>query len=387
MTFVERLEDRLLSNPRADRVKDVAALTRRSTRSKRGLFRAEGPQNVREALRLALAPPADRDPAELPVLDAVYVTGPELGRHPDIAADLEVLEARRDVFVRAVSAEVLAAMTDAVTPQGMLAVCRTPRPEAERAAATADLVCVLVRVQDPGNAGTVVRAADAAGAGAVVFTAGSVDPFNPKAVRSSAGSLFHLPVLTGVDLTDFSQSAHERGLQLLAADGHACVTVDELADAALLRHVGARPGAPADVTGGTHDDAAPHRGRATVALERPTAWLFGNEAQGLSEPERELADLAVAVPLHGRAESLNVGTAATVCLYSSARAQQRRTEPSISAAVAQDAAGSPRHGGTDALGGAPAQDGSQAPVGTGTPAGADAPAGPCGVVPGAAEPR
>ena len=344
MTFVERLEDRLLSNPRADRVKDVAALTRRSTRSKRGLFRAEGPQNVREALRLALAPPADRDPAELPVLDAVYVTGPELGRHPDIAADLEVLEARRDVFVRAVSAEVLAAMTDAVTPQGMLAVCRTPRPEAERAAATADLVCVLVRVQDPGNAGTVVRAADAAGAGAVVLTAGSVDPFNPKAVRSSAGSLFHLPVLTGVDLTDFSRSAHERGLQLLAADGHASASVDDLADAALLRWAGTAPSpqAPAaercgpdgrgpDAPGPVATPASAPRetGAAVapldsaVALEAPTAWLFGNEAQGLRDTEREMAQLAVAVPLYGRAESLNVGTAATVCLYASARAQRR----------------------------------------------------------------
>ena len=307
MTFVERLEDRLLSNPRADRVRDVAALTRRSTRSKRGLFRAEGPQNVREAVRLALdaARPPHRGPS-LPALDAVYVTRQELERHPGIAADLEALGSRRDVFLRMVTPEVLGAMTDAVTPQGMLAVCRLPEVSVLDALADARLVCALARVQDPGNAGTVVRAADAAGAGAVVFSEGSVDPFNPKAVRSTAGSLFHLPVLTGVELSSFVASARGRSPRVLAADGYAQATVDELADAALLRSAGVAPVVE-------HD----------VRLEDPTVWLFGNEAQGLSDDERDLADLAVAVPLYGRAESLNVGTAATVCLYASARAQRR----------------------------------------------------------------
>ncbi|CAL8897290.1 RNA methyltransferase [Kocuria varians] len=307
MTFVEGLEDRLLSNPRADRVRDVAALTRRSTRSKRGLFRAEGPQNVREAVRLALG---DDDPARgLPELDAVYVTLEELGRHPEIAADLEALESRGGVFLRAVTPEVLCAMTDAVTPQGMLAVCRLPAGTTSPAPEAADLTCVLVRVQDPGNAGTVVRAADAAGAQLVAFTTGSVDPFNPKAVRSSAGSLFHVPVLTGVDLDALVSEARESGVTVLAADGRADTTVDALADEALLRRAGL--------------DVPP----APVRLEAPTAWLFGNEAQGLDDHERGLADLAVAVPLHGRAESLNVGTAATVCLYASARAQRRDTLP------------------------------------------------------------
>lgn len=327
MTFVERLDNRLLSNLRADRVKDVAALTRRSTRSRRGLFRAEGPQNVREAVRLALSASArtapgqdapgransdhaslgpDSTAAGLPVLDAVYVTLEELSRHPEIAADLEQLDSRGGVFVRAVTPEVLSAMTDAVTPQGMLAVCRLPDGATTPPPTFHDLTCVLVRVQDPGNAGTVVRAADAAGAQSVAFTAGSVDPFNPKAVRSSAGSLFHVPVLTGLDLDEFSTAAHAAGVTVLAADGHADTTVDELADAALLRHAGLD----------TPSSSA-------VLLEQPTVWLFGNEAQGLDEHERGLADAAVAVPLHGRAESLNVGTAATVCLYASARAQHR----------------------------------------------------------------
>lgn len=303
MNFTERLGDRLLSNTRSDRVRDVAALTRRSIRSKRALFRAEGPQNVRETLRLALS---DTPPPGLPGLDAVYVTEAELERHPDIAADLEALAERGGVFIRAVTAEVLAAMTDAVTPQGMLAVCSLPTLTLDLALSRAELACVLVRVQDPGNAGTVVRAADAAGARAAVFTSGSVDPFNPKAVRSSAGSLFHVPVVTGAELAEIAVAARQHGLGILAADGYADILVDELADAALLRSAGVEPsaGAPYD-------------------LSRPTVWLFGNEAQGLTDEEKAHADCAVAVPLYGAAESLNVGTAATVCLYASARAQRR----------------------------------------------------------------
>lgn len=314
MTFVERLEDRLLSNPRADRVKDVAALTRRSMRSKRGLFRAEGPQNVREAVRLALA---DLPAPGLPRLDAVYVTLQELDGHPGIAADLAAVADRGDVFVRAVTPEVLAAMTDAVTPQGMLAVCRFPSSaldaseasgssdDVARALGAARLVGMLVRVQDPGNAGTVIRTADAAGADAVLCTPGTVDPFNPKSVRSSAGSLFHVPVFTGMELAEVVAVAREHGMGVLAADGYASMTVSELADAAVLRAAGISSG----------DVAYP--------LEQPTVWLFGNEAQGLSEAEVAAADLSVAVPLYGAAESLNVATAATVCLYASAQAQRR----------------------------------------------------------------
>lgn len=303
MDFTERLADRLLNNPRSDRVRDVAALTGRSARTKRGLFRAEGPQNVREALRLALC----ESPAPgLPVLDAVYVTQPELDRHPGIAADLRAVSERGDVFVRAVTPEVLAAMTDAVTPQGMLAVCRLPRPDLVRVLSTATLVCVLARVQDPGNAGTVIRTADAAGAQAAVFTTGSVDPFNPKSVRSAAGSLFHVPVPTGAGIAEVAAAARSAGLGILAADGRSSSCLDDLADAALLRSTGARhaPGAGYD-------------------LGRPTAWVFGNEARGLTDAEQAHAELSVAVPLYGAAESLNVATAATVCLYASAHAQRR----------------------------------------------------------------
>lgn len=172
-------------------------------------------------------------------------------------------------------------------------------------AARPRLVAVLARVQDPGNAGTVLRAADAAGADAVVLTAGSVDVYNPKTVRSTAGSLFHLPVVVGADLPALLGAARAAGCGVLAADGHGDVDLDRLQDASAARAAGA------DGVDTPYD------------LARPTVWLFGNEARGLSEEEKALADHRVAVPVHGRAESLNVGTAATVCLYASARAQRR----------------------------------------------------------------
>src|SRR5690606_32906171 len=148
---------------------------------------------------------------------------------------------------------------------------------------------------DPGNAGTVVRAADAAGADAVVLAGESVDVHNPKVVRSTAGSLFHLPVVTGVSLADALAALRGAGLPVLAADGAGDLDLDDLLDVA---------GA---------DDAS----RPAVDLAAPTAWVFGNEAWGLPVEDRALADAVVRVPIRGRAESLNLATAATVCLYAS----------------------------------------------------------------------
>ena len=194
--------------------------------------------------------------------------------------------------MREASDEVLTAMADAVTGQDIVAVARMPQPQTvEAVLEEARLAAVLCRVQDPGNAGTVIRAADAAGADAVVLTPGSVDPFNPKVVRSTAGSLFHLPVVTAVPAEAAAAAARAAGLQVWAADGYGSDRLDAL-------------------------------GPGVVAA--PTAWLFGNEAQGLDDGELALADRRVAVPLYGAAESLNVGTAATVCLYSSAMAVARR---------------------------------------------------------------
>lgn len=311
MSIAQRLADSALINPGSDRVRSVAGLARRSARSRAGRFLAEGPQCVREALRAHLGKfdalvPAPRDG----VIDALYITERALQRHPDIDQLVErVLQAEGSprVFVRMVSDEVLAAMSDAEHPQGVLAVCRIPELTwAQVAERRPRLVAVMCRVQDPGNAGTVLRAADAAGADAVVLTAGSVDLHNPKVVRSTAGSLFHLPVLTGLDPAELVgrpvSDAAGGELQVLAADGYGALDLDELQDASAAGR------------------------EAAVELARPTAWLFGNEAQGLSEQEKALASHRVAVPLHGAAESLNVGTAATLCLYASARAQRRTAE-------------------------------------------------------------
>ena len=165
------------------------------------------------------------------------------------------------------------------------------------------LIAVLCQVRDPGNAGTVLRAADSAGADAVILTASSVDIYNPKAVRSTAGSLFHLPVVLGADVDELAAACRARGIGVLAADGYGTLNLDTLQDEnARRRLTGEGP-------------------ESEYALEQPTAWLFGNEAQGLSEEELALADHRVAVPVYGSAESLNLGTAATVCLYASARSQ------------------------------------------------------------------
>jgi TrmH family RNA methyltransferase len=131
-----------------------------------------------------------------------------------------------------------------------------------------------------------------------------VDIYNPKAVRSTAGSLFHLPVVLGAEVEEVVARCRERGVGVLAADGKGQLDLDRLQDENAAR----RLGAPA--------------AESVYALEQPTAWLFGNEAQGLSEDEIALADHRVAVPVYGEAESLNLGTAATVCLYASARSQQ-----------------------------------------------------------------
>lgn len=252
---------------------------------------AEGPQAVREAVA-AHREISSRDGRD--VVTDLYATPDAAERHADI---LDVA-ASAGSAVRLVTDEVLAAMAETVTPQGLLAVCRfVDVPLDAVLAARPQLVAVLARVRDPGNAGTVIRAADAAGAEAVVFTDASVDVHNPKCVRSTAGSLFHLPVVTGVPLDGIVAGLRDAGLTVLAADGDGDLDLDDLLDAAAAGESG--------------------------GLAGPVAWLFGNEAWGLPAEDLALADAVVRVPVHGRAESLNLATAATVCLYAAARAQRR----------------------------------------------------------------
>jgi TrmH family RNA methyltransferase len=302
-----------LTNPRSDRVKAVRALSGRSARLRTGRYLVEGPQAVREAVRFR---PSD-------VVD-LYLTPSAAERYR------EIVDAARgaDRHVHLATAEVLETMS--ADAQGVVAVAAdrrpTPGPQSlallrEVVADRPRLVAVLSHVRDPGNAGTVIRAADAAGAELVVLTESSVDVTNPKVVRSTAGSLFHLPVVTGVALADVVGVLREAGLDVLAADGAGTVMLDDLLAAAGA--VGSH--APGDH--GVRSTAEDRHGAASPRalhpdLARPTAWVFGNEAWGLTDDERALADVVVRVPIHGHAESLNLGTAATVCLYASAFAQR-----------------------------------------------------------------
>jgi TrmH family RNA methyltransferase len=214
----------------------------------------------------------------------LYATPEAAERHADVVARAHAVGAP----VLTATPEVIAEISDTVTPQGLVGVCRfVDAPFAEVLAARPRLVAVLAHVRDPGNAGTVLRCADAAGADAVVLTDASVDPYNPKAVRASAGSLFHLPVAVGVPVAEAVEGLRAAGVRVLAADGAGERDLD------------------AELDEGT--------------MGGPTAWVFGNEAWGLPEQTRALADAVVRVPLHGRAESLNLATAAAVCLYASAR--------------------------------------------------------------------
>lgn len=269
-----------LTDPRAPRVREARRLTRRGQRAEQRRFLAEGAPAVAEALAAAAA-------GEVAV-HGLFVTTSAADRHHDLVA----LAGRSGVPVHTGSDRVLAALSDTVTPQGLVAVCGyLDRPLDAVLSGSPRLVAVLADVRDPGNAGSVVRAADAAGADAVVFSRGSVDPYNAKVVRASVGGVFHLPLVTDADLPGCFAALRAAGLQVLAADGAGAVDLD----------------------------AAEAEG----LVGRPTAWVFGNEAWGLPSPLREAADAVVRIPIHGRAESLNLATAAALCLYASARAQRR----------------------------------------------------------------
>ena len=251
---------------RTPRVVAARRLHRRRDREETGRFLAEGPQAVREALRAGLV-------VEL------FGTPSALVRHAELA--------ERAGQVSPVTDGGLAALTETVSPQGLVAVCSVVDVGLDAALARAPrLVAVLAGIRDPGNAGTVLRTADAAGAGTVVFAGEAVDPYNGKCVRASAGSLFHVDLVRtpSVELDPLRGA----GLQVLAADPYGDADLDGLAD--------------------------------TGELARPTAWLFGSEAHGLPDAVAHAADRRVRVPIHGQAESLNLAAAAAVCLYASARA-------------------------------------------------------------------
>jgi RNA methyltransferase, TrmH family len=241
-------------------------LSRRSERSERRLFLAEGRNAVEAALEAravveVFAMP-DRDYLLPPIPDGVPLT-----------------------FV---DERAMKALSDAVTPAGVVALCRFMDVPLEQAL-VGGYVAVCAHVSDPGNAGTVIRCADAAGAGGVVLAGKSVDLYNAKTVRASAGSAFHLPIATEVGAVDAVTAARDAGYLVLSTEADGDLDLFD----------------------------------ADEVLTRPTVWLLGNEAHGLSPELAALADHRVRIPIHGRAESLNLSTAAALCLYASARAQRR----------------------------------------------------------------
>jgi RNA methyltransferase, TrmH family len=263
----------LITSPRNPVVAAARRLARPAARAEQGRFLLEGARGIRAAadagapLHLLLATPAAS------------------ARHPDLVAAARTAGAR----VLEVAEPVLAGLAQTVTPQGLVAVVGRVTRDVDALPPAPRLVAVLAEVRDPGNAGTVLRAADAFGADALATTAGSVDLESPKAVRASAGSLFHLPVAAGVPWPRLAGALAGRGLALVGADPHA---TDEV-------------------------------GRAP--LDRPTALVLGNEARGLPALVRADLDHLVRLPAWGRAESLNLAAAAAVLLYETARRQRAAT--------------------------------------------------------------
>lgn len=258
------------AGPHSPRLKAARRLAKRAFRDRERLFLAEGPQAVAEAHAYRAS------------ITDLFVTAQARARHADLVDAI----AGQNVPVHLVNDAVMGELAQTITPQGLLAVCGFVDVPLDTVitARSSMLLAILANVRDPGNAGTVLRTADAAGADAVIFADASVDPYNGKCVRASAGSLFHVPVVTGAQLKYVARLARENGFTILAADGRTGRSLDE-----------------ADLTG-------------------RTAWMFGNEAWGLPDELLSEADEAVAVPIYGKAESLNLATAAAVCLYASARA-------------------------------------------------------------------
>ena len=207
--------------------------------------------------------------------EAIYVDNTS-ATAPSIAALLSNAE-RAGVRVFGLSPDVLAQVADAKTPQPVAAVVRLPLSDLASVAVTS-FVLVLHDLRDPGNVGTIIRSADAAGVEAVVLTGQSVDPFNPKTLRATAGSVFHVPVVV-CSLDEAFAHFAVRGARTLATVVHGGVALRD------------------------------------VDFEPPTAVVIGNEAEGLSDAVIERCDGAVSIPMVGRGESLNAGVAASLIAF------------------------------------------------------------------------
>jgi TrmH family RNA methyltransferase len=240
-------------------------LHRHTGRRRAARFLAEGPNLVEAASRRGL-------------VSVVFATESAADRFASLLSD---------VPVHLVSERAAKALSDTVTPVGLVAVCTVPEVTlSDVLDGEPRLIAVPVGISEPGNAGTLIRVADAMGADAVVLAGNSVDPYNGKCLRASAGSIFAVPVVSDTDSTAVVDAVRGAGLQVLATAVDGEVSLDDV-------------------------DLAP-----------PTAWLFGPEAHGLAADLAAAATRRVQIPMPGSAESLNVASAAAICLYESARAHR-----------------------------------------------------------------
>ena len=262
----------MITSVRNARVAEALKLRKRALRDKRREFLVEGAQAVAEAVA------ADPSP-----LRELFV-GPDSSMHPAAVA-----AGQAGISVTEVSDEVIRALTSTVTPQGLVGVATMVDASLDELPPDMSLAVVLFAVRDPGNAGTILRSADAAGADGVVFSEASVDVYNPKVVRSSAGSLFHVPVVRDAGIADTIAALRLRDVAVYAAGTTGESTVYDL------------------------------------DLRSPTAFVFGNEAWGLPAEVAERTDGVVRIPIPGAAESLNLATAAGVVLFEAVRQRAPRT--------------------------------------------------------------
>lgn len=242
-------------------------LRRRAERDENDQFLVEGPVAVAEALRSG---------AEIGDLFVAEGKWPELVRHAS-AANIAVTE---------VAEHVIASLSDTATPQGVVATARIATQDVDELAAGATLLVLLADVRDPGNAGTLVRSAVASGASGLLFARGAVDPWHPKTVRASAGTIFHIPIVRAPELEDAVEASRAHGLSVLEANQRSDRFYDD------------------------------------VDMTRRITLLLGNEAWGLPPEKRHLVDDSVGIPMTRPVESLNVGIAGSVLLFEAAR--QRR---------------------------------------------------------------
>ncbi|MDQ6934161.1 MAG: RNA methyltransferase [Actinomycetota bacterium] len=260
---------------RSGRVRAAHQLTRGAARTRHRLFLAEGAKALSSALSVTSC------------VVEVFATSAASTTYADAQAEVRAV----GVPWRIATDDAVVSLSGTVTPQGVVAVCRFldvtlesvvgPTSEAGHG-----VVAVCADVRDPGNAGTMIRTADAAGAAAVVLTGNSVDLYNDKTVRATAGSLFHLPIALTADPAETVRVLQKQGYVVLAAAGTGEIDLFEATRIGLL--------------------------------DGQVAWLFGNEAWGLPGELAALADHRVSIPILGKAESLNLATAGAVCLYASA---------------------------------------------------------------------